>query len=227
MSEATPLRFRLSTTSAPLEIAPTRLIVAGYTGRDEEAVAAHIAELADIGVPPPPTVPAFYDLDPALLTTDPVITVDGEDTSGEVEPVIIRHGGRHYLAIGSDHTDRELEKTDISSSKAACPKPLGEVVLPLPDDLEAFDWDSVTAASEVDGEPYQRGTLAGLRRPADLLGRLAAALPDTDGDVVVFGGTFPLLTGRFVYGRRWRLRFELGDGTSLIHAYETTGRRSV
>jgi hypothetical protein len=227
MTRATPLRLRVSTTSAPLEIAPTRLIVAGYTGRDEEAVAAHIAELADIGVPPPPTVPAFYDLDPGLLTTEAVISVDGADTSGEVEPVIIRHGGRHYLAIGSDHTDRELEKTDISSSKAACPKPLGEVVLPLPNDLAAFDWDSVVAASEVDGEPYQRGTLAGLRPPADLLERLAAALPDTDGDVVVFGGTFPLLTGHFVFGRRWRLEFQLADGTSLSHAYETTGRRSV
>jgi 4-hydroxyphenylacetate 3-monooxygenase len=225
--QATPLRFRLSTTSAPLEIAPTRLIVAGYTGRDEEAVAAHIAELADIGVPPPPTVPAFYDLDPVLLTTEPVVTVEGAETSGEVEPVIIRHGSRHYLGIGSDHTDRDKEKTDISSAKAVCPKPLGEVVLPLPDDLSAFDWDAVVAVSEVDGEPYQRGTLAGLRPPADLLDRLAAAVPDTDGDVFVFGGTFPLLTGHFVYGGRWRLEFRLGDGTTLTHTYETTGRSSA
>ncbi|MCW2900509.1 MAG: uncharacterized protein JWO67_2774 [Streptosporangiaceae bacterium] len=227
MTTANPLRFRLSTTSEPLEIVPARLIVAGYTGRDEEAVAAHIAELAAIGVPPPPTVPTFYDLDPALLTTEPVVSVGSDDTSGEVEPVIIRHGGRHYLGIGSDHTDREIEKTDISSSKAACPKPLGEVILPLPDDLAGFDWDAITAGSEVDGRPYQSGTLAALRSPDDLLKRLAVALPDTDGDVVVFGGTFPLLTGEFVFGTSWRLQFRLGDGTSLTHAYETTGRRSV
>ncbi|WP_131738409.1 DUF2848 family protein [Actinomadura roseirufa] len=223
MTRATPLRLRPVTGSSPLEITPARLIVAGYTGRDEEAVMAHIAELADIGVPPPPTVPAFYDLDPALLTTDPVVAVLGAATSGEVEPVIIRHGGRHFLAVGSDHTDRDLEKTDISASKAACPKPLGETVLPLPDDLAAFDWDSVVATSEVDGEPYQKGALAGLRRPGDVLERLAAALPDTDGDLVLFGGTLPLTTGHFVFGSGWRLQLRLPDGTSLTHSYKTTG----
>lgn len=67
-----------------LAVAPARLIVTGYTGRDEKAVAAHIAELGEIGVPAPATVPAFYDLDPQLATTDPAISVDRPNTSGEV-----------------------------------------------------------------------------------------------------------------------------------------------
>jgi 4-hydroxyphenylacetate 3-monooxygenase len=219
-----PLRLEVSGSAETLDITPARLIVAGYTGRDADAVAAHIAELAEIGVPEPPTVPAFYDLDPALLTTDAVVSVASPDSSGEVEPVIIRHGGRHYLAVGSDHTDRELEKTDIAGSKAACPKPIGETVLALPDDLSEFDFDAILATNEVDGEAYQRGALVALRTPADLLARLAGALPDTDGDVVVFGGTLPLLTGRFVFGRNWNLRLELGDGTVLAHTYETKHR---
>ena len=221
----TSLRLTVGATGETIDVRPARLVVAGYTGRDADAVAEHIAELAEIGVPAPATVPAFYDLDPALLTTDPVITVDGADTSGEVEPVVVRHQGRHFLAIGSDHTDRELEKSDIASSKAACPKPLGATVVELPADLESFDWDAVAADSDVDGEPYQRGFLAALRTPADVLARLADALPDAAGDLVLFGGTLPLLTGRFVFGRDWTMRLRLADGTVLDHSY-TTKRRS-
>ncbi|WP_308259037.1 DUF2848 family protein [Pseudonocardia sp. H11422] len=224
-TEPTPLRLTVSATGETIDVRSARLIVAGYTGRDADAVAAHIAELAEIGVPAPPTVPAFYDLDPALVTTDPVISVAGPDSSGEVEPVVIRHQGRHFLGVGSDHTDRELEKTTIAGSKAACPKPLGGRVVELPADLASFDWDAVVATSEVDGEPYQRGLLAALRTPADVLGRLADALPDTAGDLVLFGGTLPLLTGRFVFGREWALQLRLADGTVLDHAY-TTKRRS-
>jgi 4-hydroxyphenylacetate 3-monooxygenase len=222
MSAATsPLRLKLKATTETLDITPARLIIAGYTGRDEAAVAAHIAELAEIGVPPPPSVPAFYELDPALLTTGPAVGVGGASTSGEVEPVVVRHHGRHYLAIGSDHTDREIEKTGIAESKAACPKPLGEYVLPLPGNLAQFDWDAVLAESEVDGQPYQRGTLAALREPGELLSRLAAAVPDADADLVLFCGTLPLLAGRFAFGQAWKLRLTLGDGTVLDHAYET------
>ena len=218
------LHLTVHGTGETLHVRPARLIVAGYTGRDAEAVAAHIAELAEIGVPPPATVPAFYDLDPALLTTDAVIEVDGPNSSGEVEPVVIRHDGRHYLGVGSDHTDRELEKSSVAGSKAACPKPLGRDVVALPADLDDFDWDSVTGASDVDGEPYQRGSLSALRHPADVLARLADALSDVDGDLVLFGGTLPLMTGRFVFGRNWTLQLELGDGTVLAHTYETKQR---
>lgn len=218
------LHLTVRGTGETLHVRPARLIVAGYTGRDAEAVAAHIAELAEIGVPPPATVPAFYDLDPALLTTDAVIGVDGPDSSGEVEPVVIRHEGRLFLGVGSDHTDRELEKTSVAGSKAACPKPLGREVAALPADLKDFDWDSVAAASDVDGEPYQRGDLSVLRHPADVLARLADALPDVDGDLVLFGGTLPLMTGRFVFGRNWTLQLKLGDATVLAHTYETKER---
>jgi 4-hydroxyphenylacetate 3-monooxygenase len=219
-----PLHLQVLGSGETLRIRPGRLVIAGYTGRDAEAVAAHIAELAEIGVPPPATVPAFYDLDPALLSTDAVVGVDGPHSSGEVEPVVLRHQGRHYLGVGSDHTDRELEKTSVAVSKGACPKPLGREVVALPADLAELDWDSASGASDVDDQPYQRGSLATLRHPADVLARLADVLPDSGGDLVLYGGTLPLKTGRFVVGRRWSLRLELGDGTVLAHAYETKER---
>lgn len=226
MAALTPsFRLHAEDTGDDLAFEPRRLIVAGYTGRDTEAVRAHIDELAAIGVPPPPSVPAFYDLDPALLTTGPIVRVAGDNTSGEAEPVLIRHNGRYYLGVGSDHTDRDLERTDIAESKAACPKPFADRVLTLPEDLSALDWDGIALASTVDGVDYQRGTLAALRTPDDLLARMADTLGDLAGDLIVFGGTLPLLTGAFRPGTRWQAVLRAGAAT-LACSYHTERRTS-
>jgi hypothetical protein len=218
---AAPLNLRVMDTDEELAVYPETLIVAGYTARDQAAVAQHIAELAAIGVPPPATVPAFYELDPGLLTTEAVVEVDGPSTSGEVEPVLLRLGGQFFLAVGSDHTDRELERLDIAASKAACPKPLGGTVAALGPDLSAADWDGVTADSMADGLPYQKGSVSVLRHPSDLLERLTSVIGEFTGDLVLFCGTLPLLGGAFVHGADWRIRLELPDGAVLTHAYET------
>jgi hypothetical protein len=214
------LRFRLIGTSSDLILDTPRLIIAGYTGRDAAAVAAHIEELAAIGIPPPASVPAFFELDPGLVTSDPVVKIAGSNTSGEVEPVLILHEGRRYLGVGSDHTDRDLERYDIAASKAACPKPVGREVIALPDDLAALNWDVVDVESDVDDHPYQRGSLGALRTPTDLLTRLAGALGEVGDDLVIFCGTVPLLTGAFRAGRRWRVALRLDPNTSLTHSYE-------
>ncbi len=218
------LRLRQAGSGAELALDGIRLIIAGYTGRDPAAVAAHLAELAAIGVPPPATVPAFFPLSPALLTTDPVVEVVGDATSGEAEPVLIQHRGRYYLGIGSDHTDRELERADIAGSKAACAKPLGAEVIALPADLDTMDWDAIELECTVDDTRYQRGTLLALRRPGDLLARLAQLVGDDHGDLVVFAGTLPLLDGKFVCGQRWQLKLTTPDGSSIHHSYEVKRR---
>ncbi|KAA9162669.1 DUF2848 domain-containing protein [Amycolatopsis acidicola] len=216
------LSLHVAGTEERLALEPVRLIVAGYTAKDEESVRAHIAELADIGVPPPATIPAFYDLDPALLTTDPVVEAGGGRTSGEVEPVVIRHRGRYFLGVGSDHTDREREREDIGGSKAACPKPVGDVVADLGADLSGVDWDGLRAESFVDDRPYQKGSIAALRHPAELIERMSVATGVSGAaDLVLYCGTLPLLGGEFVYGSHWRIRLRLPGGLALTHAYET------
>ena len=203
-----------------LSFAPDHLVVAGYTGSDAAAVEEHIAELAAIGVPRPESVPAFYRLDTALLTTAPVVGVHAPGTSGEVEPVVIRHQGRYFLGVGSDHTDRDLERDGVALSKAACPKPLGEAVAEIGPELSIADWEHIVADSSVDGCPYQKGELAALRHPADLLDRLGPV----DGDFALYCGTLPLLGGEFAYGAYWRVHLELPGGPVLTHAYETKQR---
>lgn len=220
------LNLTVAGSGEPLTVRPARLVVAGYTARDEASVARHIEELAAIGVPPPPSVPTYYDLDPALLSTDARVEVDSPATSGEVEPVLVRRDGVYYLGVGSDHTDRDLERSDITTAKAACPKPVGGDVLEIGPDLAFPDWDAIEARSEVDGRPYQAGALSALRHPADLVARMTATIGDVDGDLVMFCGTLALLGGTFVHGATWSLSLCPPAGPALTHTYTTRSRRS-
>ncbi len=219
--------MELQVAGAPgaIELMPQRLLVAGFAGRDQAAVAAHVEELAAIGVTPPESVPTVYDLDPALLTCNPVISC-GPRSSGEVEPVFVRVGGVWHLGVGSDHTDRERETVDIHDSKACCPKPIGGELVALPPDLlqGGFDsaWDECSMSSTVDGLAYPSGRLVDLLAPSVLLPLvLAQAEVDDDVDLVVFAGTLPLIGGSFRFGARMRLTLQTGAGPRLEHEYET------
>ena len=195
-----------------------RLVVAGYTGRDERAVRQHISELAEIGVPEPDSVPTFYPLAPGLLSQSPEITVAGVNTSGEVEPVLVRHHGQLFLGVGSDHTDRDLERASVAESKAACPKPVSRQLVAVPPSVE---WDAIELISTCDGRPYQQGSLASLLPPVDVLGRYESQLGEAD-DIVLFGGTVPLLDGEFIAADEWEMTLTLPGGESVSAAYRVT-----
>ena len=49
----------------------------------------------------------------------------GDDTSGEVEPVLVGAADRLWVTVGADHTDRKLESYGVAVSKQVCPKALG------------------------------------------------------------------------------------------------------
>lgn len=205
-------------TGVALDLSACQVFVCGFAGRDEASVRVHLDELAAIGVPVPDDLPTFYELDRTILTTAPAIVVASGATSGEVEAVLVRHGGAYYVGVGSDHTDRDAERHDIAASKAACPKPVSREVVPLADCTAGGRWDEITIESRVDGRPYQNARLAGLRAPDDLLRRLEAAVAP-DGDLVLFMGTPPLLDGAFRFGTEWALRLRLPDDTELKHSY--------
>ncbi|HYW59384.1 MAG TPA: DUF2848 family protein, partial [Xanthobacteraceae bacterium] len=99
-------------------------VVAGWTGRDAAAVEKHIKELELLGVKRPATTPIFYRVSAARLTTDSEIEVVGDRSGGEVEFVLLQHGGRLWVGTGSDHTDREVETYGVTVSKQMCDKPL-------------------------------------------------------------------------------------------------------
>ncbi len=213
--------FTVKGTGETLTLKNCAAIVAGYTGRDTHAVQEHIDELAAIGIAPPPHVPMFYPVPSSSLSTASTLTVSGERTSGEVEPLYIRHNGRYFLGLASDHTDRELEAVDIPQSKAACPKPVSTEVIEITD-LSTLSLDGARARSWVDGELYQDGTLANLRTPANVIELLLENQGKNLEDFLCLGGTLPVIGGAFKYGAVWKLELTLDENTVLTHTYRIT-----
>lgn len=111
-----------------IECSIEHVVVAGWTGRNRDAVDHHIQELAQLGISPPSQVPLYYRVSDALLTQKSHIQVLGSGSSGEVEPLLIRQHDEWYLGLASDHTDRELEAHSVAASKQACMKPVASEV---------------------------------------------------------------------------------------------------
>jgi len=184
--------MRFETDNGAVDVLPTALTVAGWTGRDVAAVEHHIDELAALGVPRPSTVPLYYACAPALLTGASAIDVLGEETSGEVEPFLLRAGGALWLGLGSDHTDRGLEATSVAHSKQICAKPIAGTLWAF--DALAGRLDALELRSWIAGGGgwtlYQEGTLAAIRPLAELL----AAAPLGEGEAMLCG-TLPAIGG--------------------------------
>src|SRR5699024_6100232 len=141
----------------------------------------------------------------------------GDSTSGEIEPVYIRHQGEYYLGVASDHTDRQIETEDIAASKKACPKPISGMVLKV-SDFDKLDLDDVRVEFFVDSQLYQQGTLDGLLPPQSVVQKLQQSSSRSAGDFICLGGTLPLQTSGFIYGTTWKLQMTVGDSV-ISHTY--------
>lgn len=215
-----PQRLALVLQDQPQDVLVRQAVIAGWTGRDRAAVEHHIAELELLGVKRPASVPVFYRVAAARLTTDAEIEASGPHSSGEVEFVLLQSGGRRWVGVGSDHTDRELEKLGVTLSKQICDKPVAPIFWPF--DEVAAHWDRLVLRSwiEEDGAEvlYQEGSVAAMLAPGDLLALFAAdaALPE---GTLMFCGTLAAQGGIRPSGR---FAFELEDkvlGRRIRHSY--------
>ena len=194
-------------------------IIAGWTGRDPVAVEKHIKELEELGVPRPASTPIYYRVAASRITTAPQIQVTGTESSGETEFVLLKHDGRLWVGVGSDHTDRKVETYNITVSKQMCEKPMAHTFWTL-DDVRDH-WDRLELRSwTADGELYQEGSVAAMRMPDELMTQYAGkGLPD---DAVMFCGTLAAIGG---VRPSPQFSFELNDpvlGRKIAHAYEMT-----
>jgi hypothetical protein len=184
----TELRLRLG--GDPVDVPVTTLVVAGFAGRDRAAAEQHIEELAALGVPRPSRVPIFYRVSTARLTIAKAVESSAA-SSGEAEVVLLRHAGRLWVGVGSDHTDREVEIYSVAVAKQMCDKPMAP-------DLWAFEdvaphWDQLVLRARIDGEVlYQEGALDSLIAPAELAE--LAELPLAGGTAMLCG-TVPVIGG--------------------------------
>ena len=206
-----------------VEIDPREIIIAGMTGRDVAKVQEHIDELAELGVAPPSTIPIYYRVSASLLTQAPRIQVVGADSSGEVEAVLIGTPEGMLVTVGSDHTDRKVEAQSIALSKQLCPKPISRDAWRFADVAPAWDELELIADCATNGvwSPYQRGGLAAVRRPEDLIGGFFNGLTELPAGVVMFTGTIPV-EGEIRASDQ--LTIGLSDprnGRALWHGYDT------
>lgn len=170
-----------------------RLIVAGWTGRDPQAIEAHMHELEAMGVARPKSTPIFYRVAASLLTTTDAIQVSGDASSGEVETVIFETAEGRLVGVGSDHTDRQAETINVSLSKQMCAKPVSPTVWRW-DDV-ADHWDALVLRSWAHSgntrSLYQEGAVTAMRPPeelVDLYGGIATATAMYGGTLAVQGG---------------------------------------
>ncbi len=143
-------------------------MIAGWTGRDKVALEKHIRELEELGVKRPASTPIFYRVSAQRLTTD------GCDRSSrpshpaaKLEYVLLQHGGKLWVGIGSDHTDREVETYGITVSKQICEKPLAPVFWPVDEVGAALGQPgaSLIHYREWREKLYQEGKLSGMLSP--------------------------------------------------------------
>lgn len=197
----------------------TNLVVAGWTGRDPVAVEKHIVELEALGVKRPASTPIFYRVSAARLTTKAAIEAMGEASGGEAEYLLLKHDGRLWVGVGSDHTDREVEKYGVTASKQICDKPMAAHFWPY--DEVAPHWDRLILRAHVieNGQRniYQEGSVAAMLPPQDLLARYGEDNM-TEG-TLMFCGTLAAQGG---VRATPDFDFELEDpmlGRKISHAY--------
>ena len=190
-----------------VDVEVRRIVNAGFTGRDQAAVRRHVAELQAHGVACPAETPVYYAKLAPLVTTASTIEVLGPATSGEAEFALLVGPDRVLVAVGSDHTDRELEKQTIEKAKLVCPSVLSSRAWDLADVREG--WDDLVLESHVTVNGarrlYQQGRLARLLPPDDLLARVRERLAAEPTGTVIFSGTFEILGGEFGCGERFEV----------------------
>ncbi len=202
-------------------------VACGYTGRNRKAVLDHIEELKKLGVPAPEKVPATYWIDPERVSTSSEIYVIGDKTSGEVEIFMAKNNkGETFITVGSDHTDRELERISVSKAKQICPKIIGTECWKLSEIRE--HWDKIILKMEVKTSEekgafilYQEGELITLLPPEELEKLAYSEKPGYARLPSIFGGTISILTKETIFASVYRLSIHdpILDRT-ITHTYK-------
>ena len=197
-----------------------RMYNLGSAMRRAETAVAHQEEVAKAGIHIAFDVPAprIYPIAPYALTTGDQVLVQDAETSGEVE-IVVAVADRVYVGVGSDHSDRALERVSIPWSKQVCPNVLAPVLWPF-EPMRAR-WDACVLRSWVDERLYQEVPVAAFLHPDDVIATLRArlrALPSRD--YLVFCGTVASLDKALGFGQRWSFELEdPGAGRRIKHAY--------
>jgi len=179
-------------------------VAAGYTGRNQKAVQAHIKELKSLGIPAPQKIPAMYWIEPERVSTKKTLHVIGDKTSGEVEFFLAKdNAGELYVTVASDHTDREMEKDSVSH------------------------WDKIIISLKVktnDNSPeilYQEGPLSKIFTPEKLEEICEQDSPNKKANISILSGTLPLISDETIFAKIYQLTiFDPVLNKKIKHTYK-------
>ena len=193
----TTLTFKIEPTGESREVRIDDLVIAGWTGRNVEALEKHIKELEDVGVPRPSTVPCFYRVGAENFTTGKDLQFLGGTSSGEVEFVLIGTDNGMLIGVGSDHTDRQVETYSVPVSKQMCLKPVSPTVWRYDDVASHFDELLLRAWATEGGEKklYQEGAVTAMRPPAELIGLYRSGETVLPAGMAMYCGTLAAIGG--------------------------------
>ncbi len=176
------------------------LAIIGFSAKNEELIRKHIDELSGMGIASPRETPSIYWIDPSRVSQSKHIYVVGEDTSGEVE-VFCAFDDKNemYITVGSDHTDRRLERESIHKSKQICNKIMGTDCWRFTEIADHADAIEMRCYVRRDKDEkfrlYQKGQL-GFLKPLDELKALVERKGKTgllNRKFSFFSGTVPFL----------------------------------
>jgi hypothetical protein len=126
-------------------------------------------------------------------------------SSAEVEFVLFIDDDDLYVSIGSDHTDRELEKLDIPKAKQIANKVCSNHFWEYSTLKE--HWDSITlkcwASRKGEKVLYQSGPVSQILSPEKILDAVRTRVPQSLRNCVVFSGTMAGIDGLYESSHYW------------------------
>jgi len=201
-----------------------KMLNLGRTGKDPIEVRKHLEELKKDGIEASIEMPSYNPKIKDKITTNGEIEVlPNSKSSGEVEFVFLFNDESDiFVTVGSDHTDRELAKTNMIFAKNIYPNIISsevwryEEVKDHWDDLIMRSWIKKYGKRQL----YQEGNLAKLLSPKELFKNAKLKIHGDLKGAIVFCGTFPTLGGELCYSSYFEM--ELLDEQrkrSIKHIY--------
>ena len=191
------LEFMIEPEGTAKKVRIDDLVIAGWTGRNVEALEKHIVELEELGVPRPSSVPCFYRVGAENFSNGEDLQFLGTTSSGEVEFVLIGTDEGMLIGVGSDHTDREVETYSVPVSKQMCLKPVSKSVWRYADVVDHFDDLLLRGWATENGEKnlYQDGGVTAMRPPEELIGLYLPGETALPAGIAMYCGTLAAIGG--------------------------------
>jgi len=191
------LEFMIKPEGTIKQIHIAELVIAGWTGRDVDALEKHIVELEELGVPRPSSVPCFYRVASENFSNHEDLQFLGNTSSGEVEFVLIGNDDGMLIGVGSDHTDREVETYSVPVSKQMCLKPVSRSLWRYSDVSDHFDDLLIRSWATENGKKnlYQDGSVTAMRQPEELIGLYLPGQTVLPHGMAMYCGTLAAIGG--------------------------------